>query len=77
MAIDTEQELKENQETIDSKLKLLKKNIKTNNKKLQAKTLKQMKKYHDDLLKHMGVGTALGSRFGGSIYKGSVYNAAH
>ena len=50
MAIDTELELLENQENLDTKIKILKKQIKTNNKKIYSKLKKRMNKQHQEVL---------------------------
>ena len=77
MAIDTEQELNEHQETIDSKIKMLKKRIKSNNKKLYLKMKKRVNKHHEELKKLLGFGNTLASRLGGSKYGGSLFNVPH
>lgn len=72
MAIDTEKELQEHQETIDSKIKVLKKRIKDNNKKFYMKLKNRLKKQHDQVLKLLGFGSQMQSRLGGSKYGGSI-----
>lgn len=72
MAIDTEKELLEHQETIDMKIETLKERIEEHNTELYEKLKKRIKKQHEELTKALGIGhhllgSKLGSKFGGSL----------
>jgi uncharacterized membrane protein len=79
MAIDTEQELQESSESIDTKLKILRKKLKEMNDKTYKKLKKKIEKQTDLIYKLMGGpslssggGSRIGqSRLGGSKYAGS------
>ena len=71
MAIDTEQELADHQETIDMKLIALRNRINETNDKQFAKIKKRMKKHHSEILKLLGAGSTL-SMLGGSQRQNSI-----
>jgi|LauGreDrversion4_2_1035121.scaffolds.fasta_scaffold42582_1 hypothetical protein len=76
MAIDTEQELAEHQETIDMKLIALRNRITETNDKQFAKIKKRMKKQHNEILKLLGAGSTL-SMLGGSMGRNSIIDSKY
>ena len=87
MAIDTELELQENSESIDAKLKTLRKKILEANNKQFEKLEKRIKKQGENIMRMAGLPTGGlsqfggskfgGSKFGGSKFGGSVHNQSH
>jgi hypothetical protein len=73
-AIDTEQELQEKSETIDHKLKILRKKIKESNDKMFNKINKRLKKQSEMMAKIAGLPSGSSLSQAGSIKGGSVYN---
>ena len=75
MAIDTQQELEQNEESIDTKFKHLKQTIKEDSNKIYKKLKDRLKKQQTELQDKLGVGSALSAKL--SIRTKSVFNASH
>lgn len=70
MAIDTEKELLEHEETIDTKMKMLQHRIEEHT----DKQFKDLKEQLEEIQKHVDVSKNLVSKFGGSKFGGSIIN---
>lgn len=77
LAIDTQQELDQTEESLDEKVKQLKQYLKEEQLAIYKKLKDRMKKQHSELQGFLGVGAGLASKLGGSKYGGSVKHAPH